>query len=534
MTTIVKSWIADAARFRWPALVFAVGLLAFCVAGYISAYCPHVPLVHDEFSYILSAETLLHGRLANPTPDVWQPLQSFHVVMSPSYASKYPLGSGLVIALGCLLVGLPIAGSWIAAGMCSSSICWMLAGATNRKWAVLGGCLTALHPAMQTSWSQSLVSGWLTATGSALLMGAVLRLRRRVEIRNSVVVGIGVAVLALTRPFEGLVCTLLSAAVLWQLWGLRTIGDKTLKAMKVSAWAVAPVAIALFLTAAQNLATTGKITVMPYQLHEHDYGVAPLFVFDEVKSPAVPEEDLPQTIRDYHEGWSLQSYLNRVGLWGWLIGVAQSLHVFWSYWGITFCVLPLATRLWSKELRLGRLLLAALCLQVFASSLVCWVFPHYLSPVLPWLAILGVVGLRHWLHGLSERIGQAQFSLQRNAVVVVVALQLVMLAATAYRLPNAKKRQWGLDRESVIEELSSEPGNHLVLVHYGPDHSVHEEWVYNSADLNGSRIIWARGEREDWNQRLYECYGDSRKFWHLYPDRGQSSLTSVAWTPSAK
>jgi hypothetical protein len=43
-----------------------------------------------------------------------------------------------------------------------------------------------------------------------------------------------------------------------------------------------------------------------------------------------------------------------------------------------------------------------------------------------------------------------------------------------------------------VAQLEATPGGHLVLVHYQPDHSFYEEWVYNAADINNSKIVWAR------------------------------------------
>ena len=51
----------------------------------------------------------------------------------------------------------------------------------------------------------------------------------------------------------------------------------------------------------------------------------------------------------------------------------------------------------------------------------------------------------------------------------------------------------GPDRESIISRLKDGGGRHLVLVRDGHDHSVHEEWVYNEADID--RAVGRLGER---------------------------------------
>ncbi len=64
--------------------------LAFCVSLGMSWSRLPAPSCHDEFSHLLVADTLRHARLANPAPELWQPFQSFHVLVNPSYASKFP------------------------------------------------------------------------------------------------------------------------------------------------------------------------------------------------------------------------------------------------------------------------------------------------------------------------------------------------------------------------------------------------------------------------------------------------------------
>src|SRR5579859_1540183 len=85
------------ARHRTACIVMA-GVLA--VAGRI-AILPLVPFpspaFHDEFSYLLQADTFAHGRLTNPTPVMWPFLEAFHENMQPTYQSMYPPAQGFFL-----------------------------------------------------------------------------------------------------------------------------------------------------------------------------------------------------------------------------------------------------------------------------------------------------------------------------------------------------------------------------------------------------------------------------------------------------
>src|SRR5262249_30104547 len=68
-------------------------------------------------------------------------------------------------------------------------------------------------------------------------------------------------------------------------------------------------------------------------------------------------------------------------------------------------------------------------------------------------------------------------------------------------------------RQLVIQNLSALPGKHLVVVRYvNDDISVHDEWVFNGADIDGSKIVWARELSSEQNQKLFD-YFKNRKVW---------------------
>jgi hypothetical protein len=65
-------------------------------------------------------------------------------------------------------------------------------------------------------------------------------------------------------------------------------------------------------------------------------------------------------------------------------------------------------------------------------------------------------------------------------------------------------------QEPIAGRLQRLGGRHLVIVHYGPNHDCHEEWVYNGADIDGSAIVWARDMGRVENQKLLDYFSDRR------------------------
>ena len=264
-----------------------------------SVYLP-APRLHDEFSYLLAADTFARGRVANPTHPQWVHFETFHVLHEPVYASKYPPLQGAVLAFGKVALGHAITGAWLATAFAAAACCWMLQGWLPGRWALLGGALVALHTGIQFYWSQSYWGGSLALAGGALLFGALPRVLRAPRPGDALLLAAGVAILANSRFYEGFVVSALVAVVL----SAKLLGPgrpplgATLRRLVLPAGALlAVVAVAM---GVYNQRVTGDAFTLPYQVYEAAYSINPVFLWQEPRpAPAYRHAQMEL----FYQGW---------------------------------------------------------------------------------------------------------------------------------------------------------------------------------------------------------------------------------------
>ena len=491
---------------RPAAAVLITALLAAVGSGAAASFLQWPePRIHDEFSYLLAADTYAHGRLTNPTHPQWRHLETYHVIHVPTYMSKYPPAQGLVLAAGQVLGGHPAVGLWLSAALLCGSLTWMLLGWLPGRWAVLGGLLGLLRFGVTTYWTQSYWGGALTAAGGALLFGGLIRVLHRSPhgrpTRDALLLALGLALLANSRPWEGLV-TALPALVVLLLWRARL---PAAEGPSVRRRVILPAALALSVVVAgmayNNQAVTGDAFTLPYELHDADYSPPPPFLWS---SLPVAVDYRHEPMRDFWRRVYLDEYSHKRTAAGFVEAVGRRAHNLWSFYLGWLLLLPALACL--PELRRRRMRFAAavsvLLFVVLTGS--TYYGRHYYAPVTALVLLLVTAGCRRlaaWRPG-GRPLGRA----------LVLGLLLacgLRLAAHAWVMP-LHPDAWHLLRARTLADLTDWPGQDLVIVRYGPDHDTAQEWVFNGADLEATEVLWARDLGDVANAELIEALPERR------------------------
>ncbi|HEY2459698.1 MAG TPA: hypothetical protein VGI16_02780 [Candidatus Acidoferrum sp.] len=467
-----------------------------------------VPGIHDEFSYLLMGDTFAHGRLANPPHSMWLSFETFHVNWFPTYSSKYPPAQGAILALGEIL-GHPWIGVLLSCAAMCAVIFWMLRAWMPPRWALLGACLAALKLGVASYWMNSYWGGAAGAIGGALVLGALGRILKRPRVRDSLLFAFGIAILANSRPYEGLLLSVPVAFVL--LWWIAGNSKHTPKpSVRVNS-VLLPILVVLALTAFAmgyyNYRLTGKALLTPYALNSRTYDATPLF-FGGHPKPAIAYNN--KQIADFYDGWERRSYGQPFKS-----ALTFKLKSFRKefLWAGAILLLPALPFLFRD--RKMRLPITTLLIAIAGSSLVVWGYPHYIAPIT--CAIYGLIAqaIRHLrtMHGKTIRWGIAL----SRAVILLLVIDTISAAAHGECDPIGGACAGNLSRPIIDNFLQREPGHQLVLVRYATNHIVHNEWVYNAADVDNSKVVWARELDDAQNQKLLSYYRN-RHIWVVEAD----------------
>jgi hypothetical protein len=478
-----------------------------------------VPDIYDEFGHLLVADTLRHFRLANPPHALHQFFETFFVLQQPTYSSIYPLGQGIALALGRMIFGLPWAGVLLSTAAFCAACYWMLRGWTTPGWAFIGGLLAVVEFGPLSAWMNSYWGGSFAATAGCLVFGTLPRLRTGYRTRNAVLLGVGLGMHWLTRPFESLFLFLSVA-----LFFVPALRRPNFRGVAIVLIAFAP---AMLLSLLQNKAVTGSWTTLPYTLSQYQYGVPASLTFQANPVPhnqLTPQQELeyrtqcsfhgsgPETLARYFERLEYRIRFYRFFL----------LPALWL-------VLPA----FFAAMREFRFVWVALTLALFALGTNFFPFfqLHYLAGVTCLFILMSVTGLS-MLTRLRIRGQDAGREAAWLILLLCAAHFLLWYGVHLFDTSMRRYESWDyINHENpearifVKDQLARAPGRQLVFVRYSPRHRFQEEWVYNDADIDAARTVWARDLGAEENEKLRHYYPD-RTVWLLEPDTVPPSLTA--------
>jgi hypothetical protein len=380
----------------------------------------------------------------------------------------------------------------------------MLRGWVSPRWALAGGLLAVIEFGPLNRWMNEYWGGeWIAASG-CLVFGALPRLRAAPRRRDAILLGLGLAMHLITRPYES-IFLFLAVALFWAPWRPAEV--------KAAARFLPEVALILLpavaLLAAQNKQVTGSWTTMPEALSQYQYGVPAALTFQAKVEPHVPLTE--QQVMDYK---MQRSFLGErpETLGTYLLRLEYRVRYYRFFF---LAPLYLALAAFPAALGEARFRWVALTLALFALG--TNFFPafqlHYVAAATCLFVLLSVVGLER----IARRLPEAA-----RLVALVCAAQFVFwyglhaffdtadwsAAVRRYETWDSINHGNPERRIFVNRQLDRMPGKLLVFVRYSPHHIFQDEWVYNRAAIDQARVVWARDLGDAENRQLLRYYAD--------------------------
>jgi hypothetical protein len=428
------------------------------------------------------------------------------ILQEPAYSSIYPPGQGLILAAGERIFKEPWAGILIASGLLCALCYWSLRAWTAPVWALAGGFLAVLEFGPLGQWTNQYWGGLVPGIAGCFVFGALPGLRKRGGLRDAILLGTGLGLQLITRPFEFGLLLLFAVGYLLPAW-------KKIQFLVL----VFPFIPAAALTLFHNKNVTGHWTTLPYALSQQKYGVPTTFVFQPLPKP---EKKLTREQQDDFEAQSdvhdempnsfkgfVQRWVERIPVYGYFFPLPLLAT-------LPFFLLSFRTRRFAA-------IAAVLILFSIGTNFFPYFYPNYVSSLIPMFLLITVTALAN-----LGRIRIRGFSAGRIAACMAGLIYLGQFAwffglrMAGNDTASNPNTSWGLERSSdyrtrveVIQRIDRLPGKQLVFVNTGGDDDI-DQWIQNSADIDHSRVVWALDLGPEEDAKLLAYYTD-RTPWKL-------------------
>jgi hypothetical protein len=262
-----------------------------------------------------------------------------------------------------------------------------------------------------------------------------------------------------------------------------------------------------------NYRVTGSAFRLPFEVNRETYWTAPYLPWEKVR----PAPHYRYAVMQKYYDWHLQDYMEGRSLSGFVQHALGKLGLWWRFYIGAVLAVPLLALPWIVRDRKIRLPLLTTAFLAIALAVESWTLPHYFAPGTALLYLILVQGMRHLRFWKWKRkpVGSELVRIIPIICVAMIALRLLAIEVHAQIEPPWPRGNW--KREAVIRRLHNVPGRHLVIVRYSPEHNMHDEYVYNAADIDSAGVVWARDMGPQANQELINYFHD-RHVWVLEPD----------------
>jgi hypothetical protein len=451
--------------------------------------------------------------------------------------SMYFPAQGLFMAAGKVLFGDPWFGILVSSALMCAALCWMLQAWMPPTWALLGGLLAVLRLGLFSYWINSYTgAGCITALGGALILGALPRMMKAPQLRHGLRYGLlmalGIGLLVLSRPFEGMLLCLPVAFVLgrWILRGKNRPNPKLLA--RCAALPLLVVVASISWLGYYDYRNFGSPATLPYTVDRATYAMAPYYVWQSPRPEPVYHHEV---LRQFYEQDELDFFNKIHSLSGYIPQSLSKAHDSILFLAGVALLPPLF--MMRRVILDKRVRFLVICLAIYTVGMAAeiYIIPHYLGPFIAVFYALGLQAMRHLrLWRVDGR--RAGLATVRLLITICVLLGGVRVFAGSLHLipqewpPYDWLWQWygpgyyGGQRAAIESKLEQLPGKQLVIVRYDSKSDPIDEWVYNEANIEDSKVIWAQEMDGARNQELFHFYKD-REVWLVRPDSHAVNLT---------
>lgn len=475
---------------------YVIAISAMAMIWYVWGSLHQVPVVHDEASYLLQAETFARGRWVMPSPPMPAFFEQFHVFVTPTFSSKYPPGHAILLVPGIWL-HLPGLIPLLLNGLAAALLFILVRRVTN-------GWVALLTIVLWLPMNTNLVfrpSYFSENTSSVLwLLGwwALLEWRDTRREKWLIVIAACIGWMAITRPLTALA---FAVPIAITVVGQTARSNSWRQLLRPALVGIAIVSL-LPISSAKD---TASWKVSPYSLYARDYMPFDKMGFGLDTTP--PQRPLPPDMKQMAKVFGpvhathTPDHLPRIlyDRWRWMFSDAfrENRLPLALFAIVGIAVLPAAG--WFA---VGASLLLTLCYLGYAHDASWDVYYLEIVALFPFLTACGIwaVWIALWRRGKDFRRDVLRTTTPQTALagLIIVVLWLVPARTDVIRAQQEQARRRAYQVGFANAAASLPDPRTIIFIRYAPWHYIHTSLIANQADLRDARtwFVYDRGAED--------------------------------------